>query len=346
MLSHRTVENHVQNTLAKLQLHNRAQLVRYAVEQGLDRDAATGSDAHGPAALRASAAGLVGSVAGLASLISYPALLAVGLPPVAANVTNTVSLVFSGVGSASARGVELAGQGAACARWPRRPLVGGAAGGGLLLLTPPGAFEAVVPVLIGAGERARAGRAAPTELAAAHPDGRAAGCRRHLRRRGLRRLLRRRRRRDDPRAPAAGTQDTTVRAIAAKNALLGLANGVAAVGFVLLGPVRWGAVLPLALGSFAGGRLGPAVARRLPRERCGSPSGSRGWDWPRRWRGTRTRDVCPWAAGGGRGRVTAGPRGLGAGLGARASGLGPRARASGLGPRALGPRASGLGPRG
>ncbi len=35
VLSHRTVENHVQNTLAKLQLHNRAQLVRYAVDQGL-----------------------------------------------------------------------------------------------------------------------------------------------------------------------------------------------------------------------------------------------------------------------------------------------------------------------
>ena len=35
VLSHRTVENHVQNTLSKLQLHNRAQLVRYAVEKGL-----------------------------------------------------------------------------------------------------------------------------------------------------------------------------------------------------------------------------------------------------------------------------------------------------------------------
>jgi DNA-binding NarL/FixJ family response regulator len=35
-LSHRTVQNHVQNTLRKLQLHNRVQLVRYAIEQGLD----------------------------------------------------------------------------------------------------------------------------------------------------------------------------------------------------------------------------------------------------------------------------------------------------------------------
>jgi DNA-binding NarL/FixJ family response regulator len=36
VLSHRTVENHVQNTLRKLQLHNRAELVRYAIENGLD----------------------------------------------------------------------------------------------------------------------------------------------------------------------------------------------------------------------------------------------------------------------------------------------------------------------
>ncbi|MFD1937907.1 MULTISPECIES: response regulator [Nonomuraea] len=37
-LSHRTVQNHVQNTLNKLQLHNRVELVRYAIEQGLDED--------------------------------------------------------------------------------------------------------------------------------------------------------------------------------------------------------------------------------------------------------------------------------------------------------------------
>ncbi|WP_433191326.1 response regulator [Actinoallomurus sp. CA-150999] len=36
VLSHRTVQNHVQNTLTKLQLHNKAQLVRYALERGLD----------------------------------------------------------------------------------------------------------------------------------------------------------------------------------------------------------------------------------------------------------------------------------------------------------------------
>ena len=43
--------------------------------------------------------GLTGSIAGLASVATYPALLMVGLPPVTANVTNTVALVFNGIGS-------------------------------------------------------------------------------------------------------------------------------------------------------------------------------------------------------------------------------------------------------
>jgi DNA-binding NarL/FixJ family response regulator len=38
VLSHRTVQNHVQNTLGKLHLHNRVELVRYAIERGLDAD--------------------------------------------------------------------------------------------------------------------------------------------------------------------------------------------------------------------------------------------------------------------------------------------------------------------
>ncbi|WP_217996955.1 response regulator [Nocardioides jensenii] len=38
VLSHRTVQNHVQNTLRKLQLHNRVELTRYAIEQGLDEE--------------------------------------------------------------------------------------------------------------------------------------------------------------------------------------------------------------------------------------------------------------------------------------------------------------------
>ena len=54
--------------------------------------------------------GLTGSVAGLASLMTYPALLVVGLTPLTANVTNTVSLVFSSAGSVLGSRPELRGQ--------------------------------------------------------------------------------------------------------------------------------------------------------------------------------------------------------------------------------------------
>ncbi len=96
------------------------------------------------------AAGLSGSMAGLASLFSYPALLAVGLPPTAANVTNTVALAFSTAGAAAGSRPELAGQGVTVRRLALISIPGGAAGAGLLLVTPPGTFELIVPVLVAA----------------------------------------------------------------------------------------------------------------------------------------------------------------------------------------------------
>ena len=211
------------------------------------------------------AAGLIGSVAGLASLISYPALLAVGLGPVQANVTNTVSLVWSGVGSALGSRVELTGQSLRLRPLMAAAGLGGLTGGGLLLLTPAEAFEAVVPCLIALAsvmvlaapavdelEDRTSGRAGPLLVVGIFVIGiyggyfgAAAGVMM------LALLL-------------VAARDTTVRSIAAKNVLLGVANGVAALSFVLLGPVDWAAVLPMAVGFFAGGRLGPAVARRAP----------------------------------------------------------------------------------
>jgi uncharacterized membrane protein YfcA len=49
-----------------------------------------------------------------------------------------------------------------------------------------------------------------------------------------------------------------------KNAISGLANAAAAIGFAVFAPVRWAFVLPLAAGFLAGGWAGPAVVRRLP----------------------------------------------------------------------------------
>ena len=96
------------------------------------------------------AAGLSGTVAGLASLFSYPALLAAGLPPLAANVTNTVALTATTVGAVAGSRTELTGQGPALRRFAPIVLLGGAAGAAVLLLAPAGTFEAVVPWLIAA----------------------------------------------------------------------------------------------------------------------------------------------------------------------------------------------------
>ena len=62
----------------------------------------------------------------------------------------------------------------------------------------------------------------------------------------------------------AATGETLARSNALKNIVLALMNVVAAVAFALLGPVDWLAVAPLALGLFAGGRLGPIVVRQSP----------------------------------------------------------------------------------
>ena len=82
--------------------------------------------------------------------MSYPVLLSLGLPPLSANVTNTVSLLFTGAGAAVGSRPELAGQGGRIRRLGLVTALGGAAGAALLLLTPARTFEAAAPILIGA----------------------------------------------------------------------------------------------------------------------------------------------------------------------------------------------------
>jgi hypothetical protein len=214
------------------------------------------------------AAGLVGSVAGLASLFSYPALLATGLPPLTANVTNTVALVLNSVGSVSASRPELTGQRRRVLRLGAAAVLGGLTGAALLLLTPSDAFEKLVPFLIAGASAAILVQRPPRELAAEgarHPH------------------------RDHWSLPlgtfavsiyggyfgaAAGvlmlamfllvTGEGVPRGNALKNVVLGLANAVAALGYAVLADVAWLAALPLAIGFFVGGRLGPRVVRRVP----------------------------------------------------------------------------------
>ena len=91
--------------------------------------------------------GLTGSIAGLASVATYPALLLVGLPPVTANVTNTVALVFNGIGSVWGSRPELEGQQTWIKRIAPVAVLGGAAGAALLSRRRKA--SRVVPILLG-----------------------------------------------------------------------------------------------------------------------------------------------------------------------------------------------------
>lgn len=208
-------------------------------------------------------AGISGSVAGLASLVSYPALLALGLSPVVANVSNTVALVFGGIGSVSASRVELAGRVRRIVPLAFATISGGVIGGLLLMLSPAASFAYIVPWLIGGASAAvllprRVGARSAnrrhsallyggTTLIGVYGGyfGAAAGVL-------LLALL------------LALTDDTLPQIGASRNLLLGLANLVASVVFIIYGTVNWLAAAPLAVGFFVGGRLGPVITRKTP----------------------------------------------------------------------------------
>jgi len=218
-------------------------------------------------ALAGVAAGILGTAGGITSLIAYPALLAVGIPPFSANVTNSIALLGSGLGSSLGSRPELRGHGATLRRWVPVAVVGAVAGALLLLATPPGVFAWIVPFLVaGAGI-----------LLLLQP-----------------RITRWHAARDRPIGPAwvaAAILGVTVydgyfgagsgvlmiavvlilidhdlaRANALKNVMLFFADLLPAVLFALAGPVVWVAVVPLGLGALAGGLIGPRVMRRAPR---------------------------------------------------------------------------------
>lgn len=94
------------------------------------------------------AAGTINAVVGSGSLITFPTLLAVGYPPVQANLSNTVGLSLGQSSAAVGYRAELRGQGRRLVRLGIASLLGAVTGGLLLLRLPEEIFEAVVPVLI------------------------------------------------------------------------------------------------------------------------------------------------------------------------------------------------------
>ena len=218
------------------------------------------------------AAGTINTVVGSGTLITFPTLLAFGVPPVTANVSNTVGLVPGSLSGAIGYRAELAGQSGRIKVLGLASLGGGALGAGLLLWLPSSAFDAIVPVLIALGvllvitgpaiSRRVAARAAqrggiaehgvwwvwPAVFVAGVYGGYFGAAQGVL----LMAIL------------GIGVADTLQRHNATKNVLAMIVNGIAAVVFILVAHVDWRIAGLIAAGSIVGGQLGATVGRRLP----------------------------------------------------------------------------------
>ena len=214
------------------------------------------------------AAGAINTIVGSGTLVTFPTLLAIGYSPVVANVSNTIGLVFGSVSGAVGYRRELRGQG-------RRLLVlgavggaGGLTGGVLLLVADRRVFGDVVPVLIlGACALVAAQPRLSTLVAARRPRREHGGLELALlvfltgiyggyfgAAQGVVLLA----------LLGIFLTDDLQRLNGAKNVVVAIVNGVAAVLFVFAAHVAWPVVGLLALGSVAGGQLGARVGRRLP----------------------------------------------------------------------------------
>ncbi len=214
------------------------------------------------------AAGTINTVVGSGTLITFPVLLALGVPPVTANVSNTIGLVPGSFSGAWSYRRELAGQRDRLIRYGSASVIGGVTGAILLLVLPAGVFGDVVPVLI----------VLALVLVVAQP---------WLARRLLGSELH-----GSGARPVllwvavlltgvyggyfGAAQGVIVIALmgimldadlqrmnALKNVLTGTVNGVAGVVFIILAHPDWTYVLIIAIGSAIGGQIGGLIGRRL-----------------------------------------------------------------------------------
>ncbi len=214
------------------------------------------------------AAGSINAVAGGGSLVSYPALLALGLPPLTANVTNSVAVWPGYVGTTWGYRRELSRQRRRLLALTPAAVVGAAVGCLLLLASPAEAFARVAPFLVifgslllavqgrvtarvrrwcGGGSGVRSPLLHLTILLSAGYGAYFGG--------GLGVVL----------LACLGlfVADDLQRVNGLKVALSLLINAVALVAYVLFGPVDWPTVAALAPAALLGGYLGARLARRL-----------------------------------------------------------------------------------
>ncbi|MEZ0071626.1 sulfite exporter TauE/SafE family protein [Planotetraspora sp. GP83] len=212
-------------------------------------------------------AGGINAVVGSGSLITFPTLLALGFPPIVANVSNNVGLVPGGLTGVLGYRAELKGQRERLIRLGLASVLGSVLGGVLLLQLPAKAFQVIVPVLIAlacvlvivqpklngwlAGRRTHphGGPWLWLGVLAAGVYGGYFGAAQGIVLIGLLGIF---------------LEEELQRVNAAKNLLSLLVNTTAAVLFVLIAHVDWWVALLVALGSAAGGFIGARVGRRLP----------------------------------------------------------------------------------
>ncbi|RAS23262.1 hypothetical protein BCL80_11765 [Streptomyces avidinii] len=217
-------------------------------------------------------AGTINTIVGSGTLITFPVLLATGLPPVTATVSNALGLIPGSISGAIGYRAELAGQCRRTLKLGVGALIGGLAGAALLLSLPSTAFETIVPVLV----------ALALVLVILQP-------------RISRAVQRRRERTGTSARPDGGPllftglmlasvyggyftaaqgiiylslmgmllDDTMQRLNAVKNVLAAVVNSVAALFFLSVADFDWTAVVLIAVGSAIGGQVGAKVGRRL-----------------------------------------------------------------------------------
>lgn len=213
-------------------------------------------------------AGFISAVAGLASLISYPVLLSIGVPPVSANVTNTAALIFTGLGSTMASGKELHGHRRIMWHVALVAMAGGIIGCLILAFAPSSSFEKVVPFMIfGAGVAMLVAGQHTVSSKNQQPDG--------LVKRGLKNgaiflvgiyigYF----------GAAAGIFLLSILTVtlttpfvvsnAIKNFTSFMTNILSLVIYAFTTKVYWLLAVPLAVGMFIGGYMGPIAIRHVP----------------------------------------------------------------------------------
>lgn len=214
-------------------------------------------------------AGGINAVVGSGSLITFPTMVAVGLPPIVANVSNNIGLVPGSLTGALGYRAELKGQRERLIRLGAASIAGSLIGGVLLLFMPADTFNVVVPILIGLAcvlvvVQPRLNKWLSARREDPHPHGGpwlwigvfAAGIYGGYFGAAQGVLL----------IGLLGSflDDDLQRVNAAKNVLSLLVNGTAAVLFILVAEVDWRAVALVAVGATIGGFLGAKVGRKLP----------------------------------------------------------------------------------